>query len=423
MKVFKFGGASVASAQAVRNMCQITLDQGSIPLVVVVSAMGKSTNALEELIALSQNNQDYQEVLKEFREFHISIAEELFNDRHQEVRERIEGLIHELDGTLGGNQANFDAFYDSVVCFGELLSSTIIQGYLKSTGTDCTLIDARQLILTDSTYREGKVLWLETQKMIREAILNTDPTIFITQGFIAANKKGKTLTLGREGSDFTAAIFAYCLEAESVTIWKDVPGILNADPNRWEQTVKYPELSYAEAAEMTYYGATVIHPKTIRPLAIRKIPLVVKSFVDPVVEGTRIADLHHAALEPAIIFKPNQCLISFQVRDFSFINESKLSMIFHLLEECNIKINMMQSSAISFSVCIDSPDQKMKVLINSLSAEFDILYNDHLELITIKNYKPELVEKLKQGKQILLEQKSRKNHQMLTTTSYSSILA
>jgi len=208
-----------------------------------------------------------------------------------------------------------------------------------------------------------------------------------------------------------------------VTIWKDVPGIMNADPNRWDNTVKYPLLSYAEAAEMTYYGASVIHPKTIRPLAIKSIPLVVKSFIDPVVDGTRIGDVEHPALEPAIIFKGYQCLISFQVRDFTFINERKLSMIFHLFEEYNIKINMMQSSAISFSVCVDSPDRKMKVLINSLSAEFDILYNDHLELVTVKNYQQELVTQIKKGRQILLEQKSRKNYQMVTTTEYTGILA
>ncbi len=423
MKVFKFGGASVRDADAVRNMCSITLEQGEPPLVVIVSAMGKSTNALEELISLKREGKPWEDSLKSFESFHLDIARNLFEDPNHQIMDRIGNLMDELYEKLNSDHSNFEAYYDRVVCYGEMLSTAIVHGYLEAREIPCTFLDARELIITDSTYREGKVLWLETQKIIGERILKADPTIYITQGFIASNTKGKPVTLGREGSDFTAAIFAYCLEAESVTIWKDVPGILNADPHRWDQTVKYPSLSYAEAAEMTYYGATVIHPKTIRPLAVKKIPLIVKSFMDPVVEGTRIADLHHPALEPAIIFKPDQCLISFQVRDFTFVNERKLSMIFHLFEEYNIKINMMQSSAISFSVCIDSPDRKMKVLINSLSGEFDILYNDHLELITIKNYQPELVARLKKGKQILLEQKSRKNYQMLTTTSYSSILA
>jgi aspartate kinase len=242
-----------------------------------------------------------------------------------------------------------------------------------------------------------------------------DTEFYLTQGFIGADDAGNTVTLGREGSDFTAAIIAHCLEADSVTIWKDVPGVLNADPNKWEETSRYPVLSYGEASEMTYYGASVIHPKTIRPLAIKNIPLIVKSFKDPGSDGTYIAKSQHGALEPAIIFKPDQCLISFQVLDYSFINESKISLIFHLFEEFNIQVNMMQSSAISFSVCVDDPDENMKNIINSLSAEFDIFYNNGLELITVKNYHQELVDRIIRNREVLLAQKTRRNFQVLVT--------
>lgn len=420
MKVFKFGGASVHNAAAVRNMCAITRDQGQAPLVVVVSAMGKSTNALENLISLKNSPEDLEQALEKFCGFHWDIANDLFDKEHR-IFEKLHELCQLLSTTLKADITFYDQFYDSVVCYGELLSTTIIHGYLNQSGVPCKFLDARKLIITDSTFREGKVLWEETRNSLRTCILESKPDIYITQGFIAGNDKGQTLTLGREGSDFTAAILAACLDADSVTIWKDVPGVLNADPQRWPDTIKYPSLSYAEAAEMTYYGATVIHPKTIRPLALKNIPLIVKSFIDPVEEGTRIDELRHVALEPAIIVKADQCLISFQVRDFTFINERKLSMIFNLFEEYNIKVNMMQSSAISFSVCIDSPNKKMKVLINSLRADFDIFYNDHLELTTIKNYRQPLIDRIIQGKQILLEQKSRKNYQMVTSVGSGNL--
>ena len=422
MKVFKFGGASVRDGQAVKNMCKITRDQGEAPLIIVVSAMGKSTNALETLVLKANVRSDYEEELRDFREFHQQICMDLFAQKEHPVYTELQQWYGKLEAQLENCDRSIDALYDSIVSYGELISTSIIYHYLKGQLDNCQFLDARELVITNQRFREAQVQWDITTERINQAVAQ-HPKIFITQGFIGSDGKGHTTTLGREGSDFTAAIFAYCLQAQSVTIWKDVPGIMNADPNRWDNTIKYPLLSYAEAAEMTYYGASVIHPKTIRPLAIKSIPLVVKSFIDPVVDGTRIGDVEHPALEPAIIFKGNQCLISFQVRDFTFINERKLSMIFHLFEEYNIKINMMQSSAISFSVCVDSPDRKMKVLINSLSAEFDILYNDHLELVTVKNYQQELVTQIKQGRQILLEQKSRKNYQMVTTTEYTGILA
>jgi len=416
MKVFKFGGASVCDSNAVRNMRDIIQSQGRASILVVISAMGKSTNALERILALKNTAQNYLQVLAEFKEYHANICEELFDSDHL-IFQKLEQLFQDLHQSLNKQYDNNDKMYDQVISFGELISTTIVHSFLNQSGMACQHLDARDLIITDSTFREGKVCWSATKQAINSRVDINFSSHYLTQGFIGADQDGNTVTLGREGSDFTAAIFASCLEAESVTIWKDVPGILNADPDLWQQTVKYDNLSYGEAAEMTYYGATVIHPKTIRPLAVKKIPLMVKSFIDPSAEGTRIGDIQHDKLEPALIFKKNQCLISFQVRDFSFVNESKLSIIFHLFEEFNINVNMMQSSAISFSVCVDSPDKKMKSLINGLSADFDILYNDHLELITVKNYQQELISNIRKGKNILLEQRTRKNYQMLIAAS------
>jgi len=413
MKVFKFGGASVCDAHAVRNMRDIIHNQKEASLLVVISAMGKSTNALERILALKIADQNYIQAIGEFKEYHTKICQALFDSDEHHIFQKLELLFQDLHQNLKNEYSNEDKMYDQVICFGELLSTTIVHSFLNQTGVPCQHLDARELIVTDSTFKEGKVQWNATRKAIDNRVDINSSSFYLTQGFIGADQNGNTLTLGREGSDFSAAIFAFCLNAESVTIWKDVPGILNADPDLWKQTIKYDNISYGEAAEMTYYGATVIHPKTIRPLAIKKIPLLVKSFKDPSAEGTLIGDIIHDTLEPAVIFKMNQCLISFHVRDFSFINESKLSMIFHLFEEFNIRINMMQSSAISFSVCIDSPDKKMKSLIDALSAEFDIFYNDHLELITVKNYQYDLVTKIKKGKIILLEQRTRKNIQLL----------
>ena len=416
MKVFKFGGASVCDADAVRNIRDILQNQQEVTLLVVISAMGKSTNALERILAFKTANENYKMALDEFKEYHVKICNALFDSKKHTIYNNLEELFQSLNLSLEKEYSNQDKMYDQVIPFGELVSTTIVHSFLNQTGVACQYLDARELIITDSSFREGKVLWDATQKAIDSLIDIDFSGCYLTQGFIGSDQYGNTLTLGREGSDFTAAIFASCLDAESVTIWKDVPGVLNADPDLWEPTVKYDNISYGEAAEMTYYGATVIHPKTIRPLALKKIPLIVKSFKNPSVEGTLIADIRHDTLPPALIFKKDQCLISFQVRDFSFINESKLSFIFHLFEEFNIGVNMMQSSAISFSVCIDSPDKKMKSLINGLSAEFDIFYNDHLELITVKNYQNELISNIKKGKNILLEQRTRKNYQMLITS-------
>ena len=417
MKVFKFGGASVCNARAVRNLADIIQIQEPKPLVLVVSAMGKSTNMLERMLTDKWAGNPFQDSLSKFESYHREICQDLFTHQKHPVFDRVGQLFQALHQSLKQPEPrSHDKEYDQVVSFGELVSTTIVHAYLEHAGTPYQFLDARDIIITDSTYREGKVRWDLTRKAIESKLNPNTSTPYLTQGFIGADEYGNTLTLGREGSDFSAAIIAHCLEAESVTIWKDVPGVLNADPQRWDKIVKYQALSYGEAAEMTYYGASVIHPKTIRPLAVKSIPMFVRSFKHPQLEGTEITEIQHEALEPAIIFKKNQCLISFQVRDLSFINESKISMIFHLFEEFNIRVNMMQSSAISFSVCVDNPDSKLKNIINSLSAEFDIFYNDQLELITIKNYQLDLVESVIRDRQVMLEQRTRRNFQALVSS-------
>ena len=416
MKVFKFGGASVCSSQAIRNLGKIIQAQKQKPSVIVVSAMGKSTNMLEAVLSSRSLQIHSSEPLIQFKNYHLKICQELFPKANHDVKNRVEQLFSSLEESLEQNESNFDKQYDQVVSHGELLSSAIVHAYLQDI-TDYELLDAREIIVTDSTFRQGQVRWDLTKKAIGNKLTTNGSKLFITQGFIAADEFGNTVTLGREGSDFSAAIIASCLGAESVTIWKDVPGVLNADPDKWSQTLQYQVISYGEAAEMTYYGASVIHPKTIRPLAVKSIPLIVKSFLEPDKKGTKITDIQHEMLEPAIIFKENQCLISFQVRDYSFINESKVSMIFHLFEEFNITVNMIQSSAISFSVCVDNPDNKMKNIINSLGAEFDIFYNDQLVLITVKNYRQELIDEILKDKEIMLEQRTRRSFQALVCQS------
>ena len=417
MKVFKFGGASVRNAHAIRNLHRIVEQASTSPLAIVVSAMAKSTNRLEEVLHKKRAGKNITQELKDFMNYHLEVCQELFEFDEHPIFGKLESSYELLKQALDGPSGSYNKHYDQVVSFGEFFSTTIVNEYLNHCGTKCDLVSAKNLIITDSTFREGVVRWDLTRKAVGDYMKAAQPgSLLLTQGFIAADEHGSTTTLGREGSDFTAAILASCMDAESVTIWKDVPGVFNADPNSWKHAIKYPSISYGEAAEMTYYGASVIHPKTIRPLAVKGIPLIVRSFIDTEEEGTLITEIRHEALAPAIIFKSNQCLISFQARDFSFINESKVSLIFHLFEQYKISVNMMQSSAISFSVSVDNPDENLKTIINSLSGEFNIYYNDRLELITVKNYTSEMIADAISGRNILLEQKTRKNYQALVSS-------
>jgi aspartate kinase len=409
VNIFKFGGASIKNAKGVKNTARIIKNQINGGLLVVVSAMGKTTDALEKIVALSQSNKDYKKELVQVKNYHTNLARELFGT--EELTEIIEKSFDDLDAKTRKND-EADLFYDQIVCYGELISSQIVSRYLQRLNISATWIDARAYIKTDHTFREGKVNWAETEKRINQLAIAPNQVV-ITQGFIGSTEDDLTITLGREGSDFTAAIFGSCLKAQSVTIWKDVPGVMSADPKRRADAIVFEELPYKEAAEMTYFGASVIHPKTIKPLATRNIPLIVKSFVDPTLEGTKIHDCKVDNIPPLIVFKDNQCLISCKVVDFTFVDETQIGIIFKALKELNIRINLMQNSAISFSFCIDYRESKVLRLIEILSKNFEVYYNANLTLITIKNYDQKTSTEFRNLKGLLLEQSSRSTLQVL----------
>jgi aspartate kinase len=416
MKVFKFGGASIKDATSIRNMSEIITEYNSSPLVIVVSAMGKTTNRLEEIFFKKLRSENFDEELTALKTYHNTVINTLFDDKSTQTENKIEILFKELVQILATRQLFkiSDKAYDAIVSFGELFSSTIIAEFLNHVGIPVRWIDARQLIQTDSTFREGKIDWEMTEVTIKNNIgKELKKSNFITQGFIGRTADGYTTTLGREGSDFTAAILGSSLSAESVTIWKDVPGILNADPKRFDSTELYANLSYQEAAEMTYYGASVIHPKTIKPLANKNIPLLVKSFEKPHLHGTVInqGDLHK--LPPTYVIKDNQCLVSFGVKDLTFINEKNLSIIFHILDKLNIKINMMQNSAVSLTICFDNREDKVRKLVDMLKNDFKIRFNQNLQLITVKNYSQEAIDMVVDQKEILVEQRTRNTYQIV----------
>ncbi|UOQ51358.1 aspartate kinase [Hymenobacter cellulosivorans] len=415
LQVYKFGGASVKDAAAIRNLTQIVREHAAQQqLLIVVSAMGKTTNALEEIFQLAFTGQDYAPPLATLRYFHLSVAQELFGGEAGEASQ-LHDLLEQLDQQLATLQKQpapadaYDQHYDQVISFGELLATCIVARALEAQWLDC-----RPLLRTDHTWREGRIDWPTTEWNVRDqlpALLQRGPVV--TQGFLGGTPNGQTTTLGREGSDYTAAIFAYCLQAKAVTIWKDVAGLLNADPKFFADTVRFPAISYQETIEMAYYGASVIHPKTIKPLAVRQIPLFVKSFLDPAAEGTRIGDGRHEPLAPAFIRKDGQCLISFESKDLTFISEENLQVIFGTLAQVRLKINMMQNSAISFSVCTDFSAYRLEKLLGQLRDQFTIHYNTELELYTIKNYDKASLQRLTTGRELLLEQRSRQTFQFV----------
>ena len=417
MKVFKFGGASIRDAESIKNMAAILAGFPREQLLVVVSAMGKTTNALEEIVKAGFIQNDFLEKLEELKKAHIHIISQLIPDRSHPVYAHIARYFSEIQETLQAPdyKFDFDVYYDQIVSKGELISSSIVSHYLEFANIHNTWFDAREAIKTDEAYREAAVDWDLTCRRITKLLppMLTEAPV-ITQGFIGSSLTNLTSTLGREGSDFSAAIFAHCLKAESVTIWKDVPGILNADPKLIQDTIKFEELSYNEAAEMAYYGAQVIHPKTIKPLANSRIPLLVKSFQRPQEKGTIIHERYSEKLPPTIIFKFRQCLVSFYVKDLAFLNEKNLSIIFHALDKLNIRINVMQNSAVSFSICMDEHLKKLEGLQETLQQDFDIRYNENLTLITIKNYDPESIERYSKDRNILLELRSRNTFQIVT---------
>lgn len=417
LKVFKFGGASVKDADSVRNVAAILKKYAPQKLVVVVSAMGKTTNLLEKVLnAWYENDERLMVFVQEVITFHQIIIRALFPDKNHAVHFKTDLLFGELEGNLSTPPSlNYDFDYDQIVSFGELISTVIIGEYLLDEGLNCKWFDVRELIRTDKTWRAARVDWETTGLRIEEQVSSffqnqaTKPAIALTQGFLGSTTDGATTTLGREGSDYTAAILAYALHANEMVIWKDVPGLLNADPKYFSVTQKLSSISYQEAIELAYYGATVIHPKTIKPLKNRDIPLRIKSFLDPESEGSLI---HHNtsadSLIPSFIFKVDQVLISISPRDFSFIDERNLSEILAIFASNSLHISLMQNSAISFSVCVDNNARRLGQLFTVLEEKYKIRYNTNLELITIRHYDQATIDRvLEDGKSVLLEMRSR----------------
>ncbi|MEL6534214.1 MAG: aspartate kinase [Bacteroidota bacterium] len=411
MKVFKFGGASVRHADAVRNICHIIEQYPEEPLVVVVSAMGKTTNALERLLALAHKGEPLDSELPNLKEYHAKIVEDLFGEPREDLLNAWWDSLHKT--CLQAPSLPYNQAYDALVSHGELISTHIIAKYLKSRSVSVSWADARQHVRTDGVFRDGTVDWAETENRWRKLATEDTQQIIITQGFIGSSPQGEPTTLGREGSDFSAAIIAACLQAESVTIWKDVPGILNADPKRFQETVQFDSLSYQEAAEMSYYGASVIHPKTIKPLATHRIPLYVRSFEDLALPGTVIGDVEDISLPATYIVKDNQALIRFGLKEFTFVNEENLSRIFHVVDSLRIRIRMMQNSAISFSICIDNREDQVRSLLRELQSQFFISVHQSATLLTIKNYEEQDILRMKEDKEVLVEQKTERNFQMV----------
>lgn len=418
IKVHKFGGASVNSASAIRNVGSILKSQESDKTVVVLSAMGKMTNALELLADSYFHQMSSTFVLfKEVKEFHLNIVKELFVDSKHEIYSELDQIFEDLASTIAELPSeNFNFEYDRIVSYGELLSTRIVYHYLVDCNFSIAWADARDMIETDGKYRNASVEWDITSKKVAHFCnkLFIDFDLIISQGFVARNGDGNTTTLGREGSDFSAAIFAYSLSAENLTIWKNVPGLLNADPKYFEDTQKLDRVSYKETIELAYYGASIIHPKTIKPLQNRNIPLYIKSFIEPLSEGTSIqSNTLNDPLIPSYIFKKDQVLISISPRDFSFIAECHLARIFDQLSHYGLKANLMQNSAISFSLCMDESGEDMIQFIQVMQEDFKVRYNQNMELITIRHYNQEIINNLIGDRTVYLEQKSRSTVQLL----------
>ncbi|QVY64915.1 aspartate kinase [Polaribacter sp. Q13] len=413
MKIFKFGGASVKDAASVKNVTQILQSEGTENTVVVISAMGKITNAFEEVIDAYYNKTDkLSENLGIIEDFHKNLMNDLF-DKNDEIYKEIDILLGELSWFLARNTSQrYNYVYDQIICFGELLSTKIVSAYLTKIGVENNWFDVRNYIKTDSNYRDAKVDWNLTQELISKKL--DASKLNITQGFIAANDTENTTTLGREGSDYTAGIFAYCLDAENVTIWKDVPGVLNADPRVFTDTTLLEQISYEEAIEMAFYGASVIHPKTLQPLERKDIPLLVRSFVNPKETGTRVSK--GKMLEPFIpcfIVKKDQILVSISALDFSFMVENNISYIFQKLHEYQLKVNLIQNSAISFSVCIDNKFNKFDAFYEELKTQFKIDVQKGVDLFTVRHFNEEAVASIEAKGTSLLTQVNKETNQIV----------
>jgi len=415
MRIFKFGGASVKDADGVKNVFDVLQKVGHEDVLIVISAMGKTTNALEIVIKnYFEKSNEFHASLQEVRKYHNQILLDLFDDEEHDVFFAVNSHFADLEYFLRSNKSpNYNFVYDQVISFGEIVSTTIVSHYFNHQGLKNNWIDVRNFIKTDATYRDANVDWDQTQKLISKGVKKK--TLHITQGFLGSDENNFTTTLGREGSDYTAAIFAYCLSAESVTIWKDVPGVMNADPRYFENAILLNQISYREAIELAFYGATVIHPKTLQPLQKKEIPLFVKSFINPLLPGTSVSKGED--LDPktsCFIIKKNQLLISLSSIDFSFIMEENISEIFGLLHKYKIKVSLIQNTAISFSVCIEDKFGNFNELKTILSKKFKVSYNENVSLYTIRHFTKEAAEMVEKGKEVLLKQISRETMQIVT---------
>lgn len=419
MIVFKFGGASVKDADAVKNVLSILQLYKGKKLGVVISAMGKTTNAMELIVqALWAREQEvFTEIVEERRSFHLSIMNDLFlssdHEIYADINKEFNRLLEKFNDPIPDN---FDFEYDQIVSLGEVISAKIVAAYVQQEGVASKWMDARKLVRTDHQYRQAEVNWEKTVSNFQERFMPEfeENDVIVTQGFVGHTSEGFTTTLGREGSDFSAGIIAYCCDAEDVTIWKDVPGMLNADPKWFDNTVKLDQISFKEAIELSYYGASVIHPKTIKPLQNKKIPLYVKSFIQPEEAGTIIQESTETDhLVPSFIFKMNQLLLSFTPKDFSFLVEKNLSHIFDLLAKSNAKINIMQNSALDFSILVDAEKVSIDRILELFSNDYRVRFNEGLELVTIRHYDQATIDRVTVDKEVLLLQKTRETARLV----------
>ena len=412
MRVFKFGGASVKDANGVKNLIAVLEQVGHANTIIVVSAMGKTTNALELVVGCYFNDKrEVQSAIQDVVDYHNTIMFALFENTNHPVFKVTSDLIEELKNFLNTNKSpDYNFVYDQVIGFGELLSTTIISQYLSLIQIDNNWVDVRQVIKTDDYYRNANVNWETTQQLVSKNI--DSKKLNVTQGFLGSDKNNFTTTLGREGSDYTAAILAYCLNANDVTIWKDVPGVLNADPRHFKQTQLLNSISYMEAIELAFYGASVIHPKTLQPLQRKEIPLYVKSFLNPKAPGTVVNKTE--GVIPCFIVKQNQVLLSLSTLDFSYIVEDNISEIFNLLSKYKMKVSVIQNSAISFSVCFDNNYNNLEHLLLHLKAKFKVTCNTGVSLYTIRHYNEKSVIDLEAGKTVLLKQMFQETLQIVT---------
>lgn len=419
MKIFKFGGASVKDAAGINNVLHVLKTVGYEEVLLVISAMGKTTNALEIVIKnYFDKSKELKKSIEEIKKYHIDIIKDLYqsveNEDYISAEKAVLTHFEDLEYFLSHNKSpNYNFVYDQIVSFGEIISTTLVSKYFNHKGLTNEWLDVRNLIKTDANYRDANVNWELTQKNISK--VGKKKQLYITQGFLGADENNFTTTLGREGSDYTAAIFAYSLGAESVTIWKDVPGVLNADPRYFDKTILLNQISYREAIELAFYGASVIHPKTLQPLQKKEIPLFVKSFINPTLPGTKVSkgdDLEPKT--PCFIVKQNQILLSLASLDFSFIMEENISEIFQLLHQYKIKVSLIQNSAISFSVCVEDKFNRFNELKSILAKKYKITYNENVSLYTIRHFDATAENLVEKDKTVLVKQKSRETLQMVT---------